>query len=66
MMSPEDRHCVEINALVLGRARRLLDRAHSQLFKLIDIPAERTITRIITIVETERQRWLRTVDSHIP
>lgn len=65
-MSPEHRHCVEINALLLVRARRLLDRAHAQLFKLGDIPAERTIIRIITSVETERQRWLRTVDSPIP
>lgn len=44
-MSPEHRHCVEINALLLVRARRLLDRAHLQLFKLGDIPAERTILR---------------------
>lgn len=63
MTSPERRHRVEANALLLDHTRRLLETAHLRLIKLGDIQRARTINRIITSVDIERRRWLRTVDS---
>lgn len=62
----ERRGRVETNALLLGRARWLLQRTHSRLLLLGDIDTARALNRIITGVETERQRWLHAVDSTQP
>jgi hypothetical protein len=60
------RNRVETNALLLGQARWLLDRAHLRLNLLVDIRGAHKINRIINGVESERQRWLRAVDSPLP
>jgi hypothetical protein len=66
-MTPHDnRHRVEINALVLGRARWLLERAQLRLIMLGDIKGADRINSITKSVETERRRWLHIVDSPIP
>lgn len=57
---------VETNSLLLGRARWLLETAHSRFILLADIAGARTINHIINYLETERQRWLRAVDSFLP
>jgi hypothetical protein len=57
---------VETNARLLTQALWLLDRAHLRCNLLVDITASHTINRIIHNVETERQRWLRAVDSPLP
>ena len=62
----ERRGRVETSALLLGRARWLLQRTHSRLLLLGDIDTARVVNRIITDVETERQRWLHTVGSALP
>ncbi|MGH3429381.1 MAG: hypothetical protein ACREP9_17145, partial [Candidatus Dormibacteraceae bacterium] len=58
----EHRTRVETNALRLERARELLDKAHLQLVLLGDAMAAYRVKRIIISVETERQRWLSTID----
>lgn len=63
MTSQERRARVETNALLLDHARWLLDSAHVQLITLADIRRARRINQIITSVDIERRRWLRTVDS---
>jgi hypothetical protein len=57
---------VETNADFLLRARWLLDRAHLRFIILADSAGAHQINKIINNLETERQRWLRTVDSPIP
>lgn len=57
---------VETNALLLGQARWLLDRVHLRLNLLGDIVGAYTINRIIYDIDTQRQRWLRAVDSPLP
>lgn len=57
---------IETNAFLLGRARWLLDRAHLRCNLLADTTRAQAINRIIHSVETERQRWLRAVDSPLP
>jgi hypothetical protein len=66
MTSQEHRNRVEINALVLGRARWLLERAHLRLIMLGDIKEADRINSITKSVETERRRWLHIVDSPLP
>jgi hypothetical protein len=63
MIRPEHRNRVEISALVLSRARWLLDRAHSRFIRLADIDAAHRMNRIINAVDTERGRWLNIVGS---
>lgn len=63
MTSPERQHRVETHALLLDRARWLLDRAQARLITVNDIQRARRINRIITSVDIERRRWLRSVDS---
>lgn len=66
-MTPhENRNRVEINTLLLGQARWLLDRAHLQLIILGDITGADRINSITTSLENERRRWLHTVDSPLP
>jgi hypothetical protein len=57
---------VETNADLLLRARWLLDRAHLRFTILADSTGAHQINKIINNLETERQRWLRAVDSPIP
>lgn len=52
---------IETNTLLLERARWLLEQVHLRLITLSDIAAAREINHIIYSVETERQRWLRTM-----
>ena len=66
MMSPEHRQRVETNALLLEDAWWLLERAFLQLIALADTQRAHRINRILTTINSERQRWLRTVDSPIP
>jgi len=65
MMSPKYQHCVETNALPLADAWWLLERAFLQLIALADTQRAYRINRILTNIDSERQRWLRTVDSPI-
>jgi hypothetical protein len=62
----ERRSRVETNALLLERARYLLQRVHLRLTLLGDTTTVREINQIIHNVDTERQRWLRAVDSPLP
>jgi hypothetical protein len=57
---------VETTTLLLGRARWLLETLHSRFILLADIAGARTINRIITDVETERQRWLEVANNPLP
>lgn len=57
---------VETNAGLLLQARWLLDRVHLRFNILTDSAGAHQINKIINNIETERQRWLRTVDSPIP
>ncbi|MBV9483810.1 MAG: hypothetical protein JO249_24140 [Acidobacteria bacterium] len=59
-------HRIETNANLLLRATWLLDRVHARLAILADSSAARQITPMITTIDTERQRWLRAVDSPLP
>lgn len=61
---PRDR--AESNADRLHRARWLLDRIHIRFTILGDSTGAQQINRIINSIETERQSWLRAVDSPIP
>lgn len=65
-MIPGRRNRVETNAQLLAQATWLLDRARVRCNLLVDITGAQKINRIINDVETERQRWLRTVDSPLP
>lgn len=65
-MIPGRRNRVETNAALLARATWLLDRARLRLNLLTDITGAQKITLIIHSVDTERQRWLRAVDSPLP
>jgi hypothetical protein len=56
----------ETNAALLLRARWRLDRIHLRLTILGDITGAQQINKIINTIDTERQRWLRAVDSPIP
>jgi hypothetical protein len=66
MSAHDDRSRVEANAVLLRRARLLLEKAHLRMIMLGDRAGTRTITGIIEDVEAERQRWLRAVDSSHP
>lgn len=57
---------VETSSLLLGQARWLLQTTHSRLILLGDITGAHMINNIINNLETERQRWLRAVDSFLP
>ena len=59
-------HRIETNADLLLHATWLLDRVHLRLVLLADGSAAQQITTLITTIETERQRWLSTVDSPLP
>lgn len=63
MASSERQRRVEAHALLLGHACWLLDGAHARLIAVNDIRRARRINRIITSVDIERRRWLRSVDS---
>ena len=63
MSAQDDRSRVEANAVLLRRARLLLEKAHLKMILLSDWSGIRTITGIIEDVQAERQRWLRAVDS---
>lgn len=63
MMREQHRDRVETNTLLLDRAQWLLDRAHLRLLLLGDVTGAQAINRIMNDVETERQRWLRAIDS---
>jgi hypothetical protein len=57
---------IEINTLRLLRTRWILERAQLRYSLLGDLVGAQAINRIISDVEAERQRWLRTVDNPIP
>ncbi len=57
---------IRINTLRLLRTRWILERAQLRYHLLGDLAGAQAISRVINDVETERQRWLRTVDSPIP
>jgi hypothetical protein len=57
---------IEINTLRLLRTRWILERAQLRYTLLGDLAGAQAINRIISDVEAERQRWLRTMDSPIP
>jgi hypothetical protein len=63
MTSQQRRARVEAHALLLDHARWLLDKARARLITLNDIRRARRINGIITSVDIERRRWLRSVDS---
>jgi hypothetical protein len=65
-MIHQRRDWVETNADLLLQARWLLDRAHLRFNILADSTGAQQINRIINTIETERQRWLRAVDSPSP
>lgn len=65
-MIHQRRDWVETNADLLLHARWLLDRAHLRFILLADNTGAQQINKIINTIETERQRWLRAVDSPIP
>lgn len=60
------RRDIEINTLRLLRTRWSLERAKLRYSLLGDLAGAQAINRIISDVEAERQRWLRTADSPIP
>jgi hypothetical protein len=66
MMSREYRDRVETSALLLDDAWWLLERAFLRLIALADIQRAQAINRIMTTVDAERRRWLRSADSPIP
>lgn len=57
---------IEMNTLRLLRTRWILERAQLRYSLLGDLAGAHAINRIISDVETERQRWLRTVDNPLP
>ena len=65
MMSREYRDRVETSALLLDDAWWLLERVFLRLIALADIQRAQAINRIMTSVDAERRRWLRSADSPI-
>jgi hypothetical protein len=65
-MTRERRDLIEINALKLQRARWILERAQLRYHLLGDLAGSHALTRIIGEIESERQRWLFTMDDSLP
>jgi hypothetical protein len=56
---------VETDAGLLLRAGWLLDRVHLRLIILGDLDRARQVNKIMDAIDTERQRWLYSIDNSI-